>query len=451
MSEDLLKKFYEKIIALLQSQSPDGTISPATLYKTMKQQNDKVPAMELLEKLDLKNIQRLIHLFQGKNIEELSVSNMPTDSTVLEFIQTSLPHLQKQIQDIPVYNLPSNTKEKIQKIQQQTALWSRLFQGIQENNVFTIIHTLIDAYVDQDEIGKKNIADALKKMGKPVVIALIHALHTKENPRYAELPSLLREMDEYALPALVVALHYPDEKVRCSACEVLKKWRSKEAIAALAEALEDPSWRVRKLVAEALGEIGTSDAIQALIPGIQDKHASVRLEVTRALGKLQMPETLEHLNKLLTDPSWEIRKEAVESMAKLGSVAADSLALALSNDNAVVRKMASRFLMDMGTSQTIPALRKAMQDNDISIREQTVIALGKILQAEEALIMIKTAMDDKAPLVRFAALQVLIYAKDQLGTKATLHILNRALKDPEQLIRHRANNTIRDLLNSNAS
>jgi len=65
MSEDLLKKFYEKIIALLQSQSPDGTISPATLYKTMKQQNDKVPAMELLEKLDLKNIQRLIHLFQG--------------------------------------------------------------------------------------------------------------------------------------------------------------------------------------------------------------------------------------------------------------------------------------------------------------------------------------------------------------------------------------------------
>jgi HEAT repeat protein len=99
----------------------------------------------------------------------------------------------------------------------------------------------------------------------------------------------------------------------------------------------------------------------------------------------------------------------------------------------------------------VPALRKALQNEDINIREQSVTALGKILQGEEVLIMLKTAMDDTAPLVRFAALQVLIEIKNKMESKSILILLNKALKDPEQIIRQRANNTIREILSNTSS
>ena len=447
MSEEILKNFYESVLALLQHQSPDNfpKNSVAGLLRTFKNTNYS----NILQQLGLQDIQNIILILQGHTPDNISV--VPSESTILDFFQISLPNIQKNLKELHNYSCLPMVQEKISVIEKQLQLWSILLNGLKEKNVIPIVTSLIETYPSLNEDSKKIILDSLQKIGFPVVLVLVQILYKDDNQKYNELFPILHAMDYIALPALTIALNYPEEKVRHSATEVLKKWKSKKSISALSKSLYDPSWKVRKLSAEALGEIGTADAIKALLTGINDKHASVRLEIARALGKLRMMETLEALSALLQDPSWEIRKEALEAIAKLGSQATECLGQALNNDNIVVRKMASRFLIDMSTPQTVPALRKALQNEDINIREQSVTALGKILQGEEVLIMLKTAMDDTAPLVRFAALQVLIEIKNKMESKSILILLNKALKDPEQIIRQRANNTIREILSNTSS
>lgn len=446
MSEEILKNFYESVLTLLQHQSPDHfpKNSVAGLLRTFKHTNYS----NILQQFGLQDIQNIILVLQGHTPENIVV--YPSKSTILDFFQISLPNIQKNLKEIHNYSSLPMVQERVAIIEKQLQLWNNLLNGLKEKNIIQVITSLIEAYPTLNGDGKKIILDSFQKIGFPVVLVLVQILYKDDHKKYNELFSILRAMDNIALPALAVALNYPDEKVRCSTTEVLKKWKSKESISALSKSLYDPSWKVRKLSAEALGEIGTAEAIKALLTGIKDKHASVRLEIARALGKLHMMETLEALSALLQDPSWEIRKEALEAIANLGPQATECLGQALNNDNIVVRKMASRFLINMSTPQTVPALRKALQNADINIREQSVTALGKILQGEEVLIMLKSAMDDTAPLVRFAALQVLIEIKNKMESKSILILLNKALKDTEQIIRQRANSTIREILSNTA-
>ncbi len=446
MSEEILKKFYRKILSLLQEKSTASQgISPAKAMDLLKE-SQKNSASEILIKLGLYDVAGLIGSLKGQDIQDLSAEKIQCEPIALSYLEESLPVLQTYVQDLKKYPMPAGMAKCVSNIQDQLQLWEKMVQGMKQNDVFPIMYALMKAYPHQDERTKKLITITLKKIGKPVVIALVHSLYQDKDKKPTDIPDLLKEMGDLAIPALILALHYPEESVRCAAANILHKIKAKEAVPALLECCDDPSWKVRKALIEALGEIGIVESIPGLVKALKDKHAGVRLEATKALGKVQSPKILPCLLSLLKDPSWEIRKEAVESMAKFQEEANSYLAIALDNDSLVVRKIAARILAQVASKESIPYLKKAIGDQDISVRERCVMALGRILEGEEATKLIGLALEDKAPLVRFTAIQVLMTFGERMPANSLLFLLNKATKDSDPTIRQRANIAINEIL-----
>lgn len=441
MSEVILKKFYTKILRLLQSKQAGGmNEGQIKSLKAFKDSADKGEMSEVLLQLGLHDIHAFIEALQGHGQQALDVNQVVPDKIVLDYFESILPIVEDQLHDIENVSLPPHTKKLLRNIIQHTQLLQQMFIGVQQKDFVPIMQIMINAYPKQTPAIKKQIAATLKQVGRPVVLALVHSLF-RDGGQHSELPELLREMGYLAVPALIVALYYPEEKVRYAAAEVLKKMKAREAVPSLIETLQDPSWRVRKIAAETLGEIKAPRAVSALIKSLEDKHASVRLATVRALGNLRSPQALRALIKVLEDPSWEVRRAVVEAVAKFGPSASPVLAKALENDSLVVRKIASRLLAEIGTEPCAALLMKSSQDQDISVRERSIVALGRI-KGEEALVNLMYALEDKAPLVRFAAVQALT----NIGSRSALPILNKAAKDPEKIIRQRANWAIEMIL-----
>lgn len=388
---------------------------------------------ELLLQLGLQDVNSLIKVLQGQDPHSLDTTKVSPDKIFLEYLTSVLPLWEGQLNSMQAFALPQEMKNSLVLLHHQVQLLQTILDGANTGDFFPIVQSMIEAYPKQPPAVKKVIVTILKQVGKPVVLALMYSLYRHGEEAQGNLPEFLQEMGYLAIPALLVALNYTDEKVRRVATEILMKMKAREAVPALVGILKDQSWRVRKSSAEALGEIGSHDAIIGLIQALSDKHASVRLETVRALGKLRDPKILSALVKILDDPSWEVRRAAVEAMAKFGTSASKVLAKALENDSLVARKIAARVLADLGTQEALPALTKALYDKDISVRERAVAALGRI-QGEGAIVHLMQALEDKAPLVRFAVIQVLA----NISNRATLPLLNKALNDPEQVIRQRA-------------
>ncbi|NUM37488.1 MAG: HEAT repeat domain-containing protein [Candidatus Brocadiae bacterium] len=446
MSEEILKKFYRKILNLLQEKtSPSQGISHNKVIEILKD-GQNTPASEILVRLGLHDIAGLVGSLKGQDIQNFSVEKIQCEPIALSYLEESLPVLQSYVMDLKRHHLPDSTVKCIENIQDQLFLWQKMIYGMKQNDFFPIMHSLMKSYPLQDEKIKKLITATLKKIGLPVVIALVHSLYQEKDKNHKDIPELLKEMGDLAIPALILALHYPEESVRCAAANVLQRIKAKESVNALLECSDDPSWKVRKALIEALGEIGIVEAIPGLVKALKDKHAGVRLEATKALGKVQSPKILPCLLSLLKDPSWEIRKEAVEAMAKFKEEANPYLANALGNDSLVVRKIASRLLVQVATKEAIPALKKAIEDQDISVRERCLMALGRILEGEESTKILKIALEDKAPLVRFAAIHIIMNFGDKIGMNSILYLLNKAIKDSDPTIRQRANVAINEIL-----
>jgi HEAT repeat protein len=84
----------------------------------------------------------------------------------------------------------------------------------------------------------------------------------------------LARIGDAAVPALIDALHDPDQEVRAQAAQALARMgnRAAPAVDALVEALNDPNEDVRRGAARALGQIGSEaeQAVPALINAIRD-------------------------------------------------------------------------------------------------------------------------------------------------------------------------------------
>lgn len=439
MSKNISKKFYTKILKLLQSKkySNLGVKQNKEILESIHKSKD---FSDVLVKLGLNDIHAFIEALKG-GVNNLVTEEINPEPILFDYIELSTPILGNYLKKIEQSSIPRPAREALNILIQQNQILQIMISGVRANNFFPIMDCLIKSYPKQTPELRQLTATTLKKVGHPVVLALIQSLYHEDDSSHSDLPELLKEMGYLAIPALIIALNFPEENVRFGAAGVLMRMKAKEAVPALMESLQDPSWKVRQASAEALGELSVLRSTSALIPALRDKHAAVRLSVARALGKIKGDKVLDALLELLEDPSWEIRKEAVESIAKFGPQASGALAKALGNDSLAVRKIASRILADIGTEEAVPALMKAIYDKDISVRERAVIALGRI-QKEDSVVTLMYALEDKAPLVRFAAVQVLI----NVGTRATLHLLTKARKDSEPVIKQRADVAIQTIL-----
>jgi HEAT repeat protein len=244
-----------------------------------------------------------------------------------------------------------------------------------------------------------------------VAILLSVNLFTIAGGNEGELRHKEKTIDEW-----IKELDHNDVEVRRNAARALgqKGPEAKEAIRALIEVLQDKDEYVRTAAGRALGKMGpeAERAISALMKMIKDQVMIVRMGAASGLGGIgpKAREAIPLLADALESPHEDhnVKREAAEALGKMGPEAIPALIKALQNNQYFARRMSALALGEIGGADVVPALIKALQDDDRSVRVISVQALGKIgADAKEAIPALTKALQDKHYPVRWNATRAL--------------------------------------------
>jgi HEAT repeat protein len=223
-------------------------------------------------------------------------------------------------------------------------------------------------------------------------------------------------LKEKTINEWIEELDHNDVEVRRSAARALEQKgpEAKDAIPALIEALEDKDKYVRAAAGRGLGKIGpeAERAIPALMKMMKDQVMIVRMGAAVGLGGIgpKAREAIPLLADALESPHEDhnVKDRAAEALGKMGPEAIPALVKALQNNQYFARRISARALGEIGGADAVPALIKALQDDDRSVRWLTIEALGKIgPDAREAIPALTRALQDKRYSIRASATRAL--------------------------------------------
>jgi len=258
-------------------------------------------------------------------------------------------------------------------------------------------------------------ARTLGKIGGPGVDALLKALSYKEAPfqRSAAVQGLAYSDEQRATAALHAALRDPVDTIRGHAALSLALRGDTAAVSDLLSLLKsDNSSQVRMDAAMALGLIKARPAVNGLIAGLEDQDASVREFSAVALAVIHDPHAVPSLIPLLQDEATNVRLAVAQSLGsftddprvleplvsalrdqKTSRMAATSLARSrnprlvprmielLKDPSPSVRERAAWVLGFKHKRAVVKALRAALQDRDVGVRQAAANALDEVQSA----------------------------------------------------------------------
>jgi len=160
--------------------------------------------------------------------------------------------------------------------------------------------------------------DALARIGKPAVSAMIEALQSPDHPNSAYAYRVLAEIGSDAkasVPALIERLYDESDRARELSAQTLGMIgrEARSAIPALVDALRDREKRVRSAAAVALEGVGPDvRGIGALQEALNDSNAGVRQNAATALGSFgpASRSAATELHKIMKDPDPQLRAAA---------------------------------------------------------------------------------------------------------------------------------------------
>ncbi len=155
---------------------------------------------------------------------------------------------------------------------------------------------------------------------------------------------------------------------------------------------------VRHNIARALGDIRppAEQAVPALVMLLRDKSSKVRCKAAESLGKLgpDAKDAIVPLIEALDDHDKVTRHFASMSLLRMGHIAIPHLVRYLEDEKHVMRSWACDALAGHGAAaeEALPALRRAAQDKDRTVRDAAAAAVRQI----EAHLKLKTG-DSASP------------------------------------------------------
>ncbi len=236
----------------------------------------------------------------------------------------------------------------------------------------------IAALKDEDWAIREEAATALGTLRDPrAVVPLVSVLRDSDRAVREAAIAALTAIGEPSVPALGLCLSDPQLGVQEAASAVLAAIADERVVAPLIASLKNRDWIVRMHAAKALGRIKAPGSIEPLIPLLQDKVKAVREETTGALaaiGDAAIPPLL----AALTHSEWLVRLHAVEALGKMRSaVAVEPLLSVLFNDqDTSIREDAVRALGHIGDARALEFLRIVMKEP--GLRPLAVEAMGQI-------------------------------------------------------------------------
>lgn len=208
---------------------------------------------------------------------------------------------------------------------------------------------------------------------------------------------------------------------------VLEEEKVKDEIDIQIDLLKDPDWTARREAVVTLGEMGDERCVEPLVSALRDGDWQVREAVIEALGQVGSP-AVERLIKVLRD--WDLRKSVIRALGKIKDERVlDPLMQLLQNDE--FKHDATEALIELGTP-AVERLVGALKHKDEGVRQQAIIALGRIKDATaiDPLIEMLKDSDWFSRLTAAAALE-------KLGDERGRQAIKPLMKDPDMVVRMR--------------
>ena len=208
-------------------------------------------------------------------------------------------------------------------------------------------------------------------------------------------------------------------------------------VSLLLELLRDEAPEMRRTAAESLGKIGDPRAVDSILPLKHDPAAIVREASVLAVGRLKPAATdgvVALLTQALEDPAESVRQAAVVAIGEIeaGSRLLQPLVGLLRSSDATVRRAAVRALLQIDSSQSVPALVAAGTDSDAEVRQGIVAAVGEWGGSAVSPWLRERLAHDLSPGVRAEA----AYRLGMLSDADTRAALNTTIaKDPDSGVR----------------
>lgn len=204
-------------------------------------------------------------------------------------------------------------------------------------------------------------------------------------------------------------LEDPSRDVRRTAALSLGKIGHVAATTALVQALSDPDLQVREYSAWALGQIGedvNDEAAVRLAELLADGDRSVKQAAAQALGKIgPRQQVIAILTQVLAAGERDSRRAAVDALARLEAKSAyPALREALTDQDSTVRQGALAALGELGDRRALPDFRERLLfDASPGVRVEAAYRLGKLGDHQELQALEEAARDDASPFVRMWA------------------------------------------------
>lgn len=265
-------------------------------------------------------------------------------------------------------------------------------------------------------IWRETILDGLVGIwGHPI---LLKALEDQEPTLRQSAASVCGKgaQQKEAIPALILALHDPDNLVRVSATEALVSLSTPEsstllAIPTLIQNLESGDVEVRRSSAKALSQVfvyysGNTPTVQsvvsALIIALDDSDAEVRGNVAESLGVLRSSaiSAVPALIPLLKDQDPIVRANAAEALGKIGPFLEEDvpglvtgLIQALDDEKIEVRVAAVQALGEIGprAKDAVPSIISTLEDRECIVNE--IMNYGSIVSMSRGPCMLTESIE----------------------------------------------------------
>jgi HEAT repeat protein len=239
---------------------------------------------------------------------------------------------------------------------------------------------------------------------------------------------------EAALPDVKSMLQDPSENVRLVAVELVGKAAGEQPVDVLVPLLRDKSARVRSAVVDTLAQLGGAKAVRALVMALDGWAPSSLDELKRLIlgfGEQAIPA----LREACYNKNFGARGDVLDILARIGSPAAwDVLAVALDDDDPLIREKAARCLGNSAKTVFVPTLLRHIRDGAVAVRAAVVEALGN-LGDRQAVDEIANRLKVDFPVVRLAAVEALAKLG---GPEALAALVQAAKQDPSEAVRRAA-------------
>lgn len=192
--------------------------------------------------------------------------------------------------------------------------------------------------------------------------------------------------DSRAVGSLATALKSDDEVLRRYAAISLGEIGDSGGVEPLVLALKDDDDGVGLNAANSLAALKDSRAVQALSEALNSQYSNVRIAAADALKEIGDSRAVQPLTEAFTWGNATTQWHAAAALAAMHDVAANqTLTKAVKNGNLLVAAAAHSFLIELGDSDTIPALVEALNEHGDLAMAQDFMASGNSRLSDAAL------------------------------------------------------------------